>query len=137
LALIKQYIARGSHINSDGAAVYQGLFDPSGNDPNDFGFFGHDVIIHSDSQWMDEDEDGEMVTTNDNEIIWRYLKENISYYRDDGDIDTHVSRYLYFYRFLRLMSPSNRFHKFLTDIGRIYCGAGGPLTAPESDTESE
>ncbi len=99
--LIRQYVARGSHFNSDGAAVYQGLFDPSGIDPNDFRFFGHDAVIHSDSQWMDEDKDGEMVTTNDIEIIWRYLKENISYYRDDGDIDTYVSRYLYFYRFLR------------------------------------
>jgi hypothetical protein len=136
LALIKQYIARGSHINSDGAAVYQGLFDPSGSDPNDFGFFRLDVVIHSDSQWMDEDEDGEMITTNDIEIIWRYLKDNISYHRDDGDIDTYISRYLYFYRFLKHF-PGKRFHKFLTDIGRIYCGAGGPLAVPESDTESE
>ncbi len=130
--LIKRHVSNGSFINTDGARVYDDLCTDVGRNYG-FDFFGHETVIHKDNEWTAEDEDGNLVTTNHIEITWRWLKETIKSNLNDEILDSYVSRYCYFKRFLNDLDPGPRFKRFLKDVIRVLPGPEPGI--PDNDIE--
>ncbi|KAI2797216.1 hypothetical protein BLOT_011194, partial [Blomia tropicalis] len=113
--IMKHFIKPGSILYTDGAAIYQDVCSQKGIDYG-FGFHSHEWVNHSTGQFM---------TTNNIEVVWRWIKNAVSGQGFQENVELDIYSYLYrkmYLRFDRNTKGVNglRFKKFLTDISYYY-----------------
>ena len=118
--LILRYVRPGSIIYTDGAKVYGNLCRSDGR-AYGFNFHSHKVVIHKNGEYVRREGD-EVVTTNNLEVRWRYLKDKVASVPEDQKLDDYISYYVYFDLHLKDREPGARLRYFLNDIRRVYPG---------------
>lgn len=124
--IMKHFIKPGSILYTDGAAIYQDVCSQKGIDYG-FGFHSHEWVNHSTGQYSkaSPDDSNWRVTTNNIEVVWRWIKNAVSGQGFQENVELDIYSYLYrkmYLRFDRNTKGVNglRFKKFLTDISYYY-----------------
>ena len=116
--IIKKFIAPGTLIMTDSAAVYKNMTDRLGND------YFHFSVNHKKGEYVSFKDKG--VYTNTVENMWRHIKHRIESYRNNEALDLAVAEYLYRrVNFVKdPMDDGANFRTFLGHIASVYPGLG-------------
>ena len=116
-AVIRKYIAPGTTLMTDGAAVYIKMAERLA-DMN----LKHKSVNHKKGEFVGFQD--KTAYTNTIESAWRHLKWKVVSFRHNGAIDQNIADYLYrrVHFAKNPMDDGPNFRRFLTDIAAVYPG---------------